>query len=99
MSATHPEDSAVTVYVREQIARIDLMQERIVRLREETQPRIDALLAQAEKDRAMAAKDRAVAAKELAQARINWSAIIGAVGTGLSGFAALIAVLIAAHIL
>ncbi len=92
MSATHPEDSSVTVYVREQIARIDLMQERIVRLREETQPRIDALLAQA-------AKDRAQAAKDLAHARTNWSGIVAGIGTGLSGIAALIAVLIAAHIL
>lgn len=85
MSTTHSDESSVGLYVREQIARIDLMHERILRMREEGQARIDALLAQADKDRSLA--------------RTNWPAIIAGIGTGLSGIAATIAVLVAAHII
>ena len=85
MSTTYPEDTSTSLYLREQIARIDLTHERILRMREEGQPRIDALLAQAAKDRALSRK--------------NWPAIIAGIGTGLSGIAATVAVLVAAHIL
>ena len=83
MSANHPDD-ATNRYVREQITRIDRTQERIFRLRNESQPRIDAILAQAAKDRAMAAW--------------NWPAIIAGVGAGLAGIGTIMSALVAGHI-
>ena len=78
------------LYVREQIARFDLMHERILRMREESRPRIDALLAQAAQDRA---------AIHIQRNDRNWPAIIMAAGAVLNGISAILAVLVAAHLI
>ena len=86
MTATHSEEPA-SIYVREWLTKIDLAQARIEQLRRESEPRIEAMLAQAARDRARA------------QNRTNWSGIIASIGAALAGIDALLSALINGHIL
>ncbi|EGO93367.1 hypothetical protein [Acidiphilium sp. PM] len=88
MMASNPDENAERLYLREQIARFDQMHERIWRMREESWPRIDALLAQAARDR-----------EAIHRNDTNWPAIIAAGGAVLSGISAILAVLVAAHLI